>query len=195
MKSFSDYFKFIWGVVQNPKRAGAIAETGKAVSLELIDKINFEKANLIVEIGVGGGAITKHIRTRIKSPSQYLGIEINPHFVKSLKKKFPELSFELGSAENLKEIIENKGFKEIDFVVSALPWSLLPDSLQIRILDQIKNTLVDGGGFNAIGYMGTGLTPSGRRFKANLVHRFKIFEPSRMIYENIPPGRVYHCYK
>ncbi|HCA57844.1 MAG TPA: SAM-dependent methyltransferase, partial [Blastocatellia bacterium] len=54
--------------------------------------------NIVLELGVGTGAITKQLRNAGANSENYLGIEIDPSLVRSLRGSFHELNIVTGDA-------------------------------------------------------------------------------------------------
>lgn len=82
---------------------------------------------------------------------------------------------------------------EVDAVVSALPWTLIPERAQERIIGAVARVLAPGGSFTTIAYLtGTPFGP-GRRFRGRLGAAFDEVLTTRTIWRNLPPARTYVC--
>lgn len=59
------------------------------IAKKIVKNIDITPDDLIIEIGPGYGALTKHI---LKETEKYIGIELDEKFIASLKEKFPEIN-------------------------------------------------------------------------------------------------------
>jgi phospholipid N-methyltransferase len=162
---------------------------------KLIEPVDFDQAKLVVEVGPGHGAVTRVIRDRLRSPEQYLGIEISRTFVKEFQRRFPDLRVVHGSAEHLSEHLKTYGYTEADFVVCGVPWAVLSLEKQKAILNGICSAIRPGGGFSTIAYASGTRLPSGERFLDVLKETFPHVEKGEVVWKNVPPAYAYHCRK
>jgi phospholipid N-methyltransferase len=122
---------------------------------------------------------------------RYLGVELNPAFVTLLSKKFPALDFAEAAAQSYDYtawLPEDTGF---DAIVSGLPWTAFPESLQKDILDHVLPRLTTGGRFVTFAYTGLHLLPNGQRFRHLLEQQPGNLTTTRTIWANVPPAFVY----
>lgn len=70
------------------------------IAKKIVKNIEITPDDLIIEIGPGYGALTKHILNETK---KYIGVELDEKFIISLKEKFPEIN------------LINKDFLKFDF--------------------------------------------------------------------------------
>ena len=87
----------------------------------MIEGIRPNENNIVLELGVGTGAITKFLQRIVPDEKSYLGIEIDEEFVvKSLKRRFSRTA-ELFAATpaTLREIHQNIGLRKNRYIVSV----------------------------------------------------------------------------
>ena len=133
--------------VRNWKETGAIMPSSRALAHRMCEAANVPHAKRVLELGPGTGAITDVISDMMPEQSQFLGIELNPVFVANLKQRFSGFHFEQAGAQEFdfdSYLPTGEGF---DSIVSGLPWTAFPESLQIAILDHVLPRLVPGGSF------------------------------------------------
>ena len=79
-----------------------------ALARAMLAPIDFASARTIVEFGPGTGAFTREIAARLTPGCRYLGIELNPEFVRKLAADFPRLTFVHGSVADLAQILASE---------------------------------------------------------------------------------------
>ena len=129
-----DFFK---ESIKNIKTAGTITKSSKFLCERMVSHIDFEQAEVIVELGAGDGAITKHLLKNMKPTTQLLSFEVNEKLSSSLE-KIDDKRFHLitDSAENLPLYLNKLGFEQIDYIISALPFVIFPKELTNSILEK-----------------------------------------------------------
>jgi len=185
---------YFWrAFLTNPFSTGAIAPSSPYLARRIIANLPLQRANAVVEVGPGTGAITAAILEKLGDNRKYIGIDLNPSFIDGLRRRFPETCFILGSAEHLKLRLAELKISQVDYVVSALPWTLFNPTLQHTILTEISETLGPSGEFTTFTYVHSLWLPSWRRFRGVLSAHFKSITRSSIIWANLPPAVVYHC--
>ena len=130
------------------KYVGAIFPTSKAVINEIIKKINFATANVIVEYGAGTGVITKELLLKMNTNARLFVIETNPEFIEILNQiKDNRLYVVNGNAVDVNELLADYNLPLIDYVISGIPFSFF---IPIKRMSIVRNTckiIKDGGKF------------------------------------------------
>ena len=186
---------FFKNFIKAPSSIGAVCPTSPFLSKEMTLNIGLEKAESVVELGPGTGAITPHIINTLNPNTKFFAVELNNAFYEFFKKKHPYLKIYNEDASNLRSIMQKEKIASIDAVISALPWTTLPASVQDNLLDAIVDALNPGCYFTTIAYITGIITPSGRKFKQKLKKHFSHVALSRLEWKNIPPAFVYRCKK
>ena len=86
--------------IRNPRQVGACCPSGSALCHEIVSNMNINTADLVVELGPGTGAITKHIVDAMLDPAKLLCVELNSNFVEQLQMQYPSPTFVCDSASN-----------------------------------------------------------------------------------------------
>jgi len=181
-------FNFFKEAVKNYKTSGTVVPSSRFLANKMLKPIDFSKANLIVELGPGNGAVTKFILESLEPNTTLVCFEINDVFYKELQKiKHPQLKVLKVSAENIEEELKKIGFINADYVVSSLPLSILPKELSISILNESFKVLKEKGLFIQFQYSLFYYKELKRIFGK---HISLSFEPI-----NFPPAFIYKCSK
>ena len=109
--------------------------SSKYLAGKMLKEIDFSKADIIIELGPGNGAITHNILAKIKPSTILICFEINDAFYNELTKiKHPQLIVLKASAEKMLEEIEKLGYNKVDYIVSSLPLTIIPKEISHNIL-------------------------------------------------------------
>lgn len=185
--------RFFGSFLRRPGSVGSVLPSSAALARAMVRQCPLETAKVVVELGPGTGALTGPLLEAVGPRTQFLAVELDKSHVQMLRKKFPRLKVELGSAEQLEEFLQALGVQQADCIVSGLPWGIMRADLQDRILKPVVRSLRPGGVFVAFGYAHARWLPATRRFLARLQHHFGHVETSRIVWRNLPPAVVYRC--
>lgn len=185
---------FLTQAIRQPKHIGAIAPSSDTLAKLITDRADLARANVVVELGPGTGAFTKEIIKKINPTATYFTIELNTHFAKDLRLKYPTVDTIHGSAEHLQKYLTERGHKTCDRVISGLPWVYVDDNLQKRLLSTISTSLAPGGLFLTFSYYPFNHLPRGRSFRKKLLAYFTDVERTDIVL-NLPLAFVYICKK
>ena len=178
---FSNFLKY-------PKEIGSIVPSSRFLINELLKNINFENASAIVEYGPGTGCITAEILKRARWDAKLLCFETNKKFCRYLRNKIKDerLIIVNDSAENVNIYLKKFKIREIDCVISGLPFSMLPDYTKNIIINETKNTLKSNGKFVIYQFL--------NNIGKYLCSYFSKIS-TRFVPLNLPPCFVYICEK
>jgi phosphatidylethanolamine/phosphatidyl-N-methylethanolamine N-methyltransferase len=182
---------FLREFFRNWKTVGAVAPSSPGLAAEMMKSAGVGEARHILELGPGTGAFTAAIQDAMPEGSHYLGIEINTAFADQLRSRFTGMNFEVAGAQEFDFKTYLIGKPPIDVIVSGLPWTAFPPSLQEAILSNVLPHLSQGGRFATFAYFGFHLLPSGRRFRQLLKQHLTGVKTSQVVWPNIPPAFVY----
>ncbi len=164
---------FLRQFLQSPRTVGAVLPSSTALARAMLAPVDFQSARAVVEFGPGTGAFTREIAPRLAPGCRYLGIELNPTFVRDLTAKFPRLAFVRGSVADLERVLVAHGIAAIDAIVCGLPWASLPISLQEQVFAAIDRTLAPGGVFATFGYLQSMILPGARSLRQRLAPQLR----------------------
>ena len=176
---------------RNWREVGAVAPSSVKLGARMAELDEVWRGRRVVELGPGTGALTAPVLDAMPHDAEYLGLELNPYSVQSLRQRHPGHRFEAAAAQ---EFDFSSLWPEdacFDVVISGLPWTAFPEPLQVAILDHIIPRLRPGGRFATFAYFGFHQLPGGRRFRKLLHSRLDGVESSRILWANIPPAFIY----
>ncbi len=182
--------EFIKGTLRDPAAVGSIFPSSRYVAREYLRGVEFDEQTSVLELGPGTGPITELLYERMDAPGRYVGIEQDSGYVGVLEERFPEMHFVEGSAEDAVEYVEEVGLEDVDLIISALPFTTLPEPVQTRIYDQIDELMGDGTIFRAIVLATAYPTSNSREFRDRMNQRFGPFTKRRFVWRNIPPAFI-----
>ncbi len=121
---------------------------------KVCEKINFPKSKLILEYGPGTGNFTNTLLKNMEDHARLIAIERNSDFCRILKKSIhdPRLALFQDSAENVLDILKScngAGELKADYIISGIPFSLLPRKRKMDLLKNTHSALKKGGKFLA----------------------------------------------
>jgi len=187
-----DVLCFIRQITLKPLRIGALAPSSESLAEAMCSEVeNLSDKAVVLELGVGTGALTEVILDRMVNRANYTGFEINPELVERLKLKFPQEKFIQDSVVHLDRYFPGTGV--LDAVISSLPWSLIDKDTENKMLDMIQQKLASNGSFTTLVYV-----PSlvlNHKFIQKLKERFKTVQITDLILMNLPPSLVVRSWK
>lgn len=192
---FKDHLQFMGAFVARPDVVGAIAPSSTSLCRMLVDWIDWEHVHTVLEYGPGTGVCTAHIVSRMRPGTRCLAIERNAAFVHMLRHHFPQVQIHQESVLNVKKLCDGEGVREVDAIISGLPWACFSAAEQGRYLDATLTVLRPGGQFVTFAYLSGLLLAAGRRFRSQLYQKFAAVHRSRVVWCNMPPAFVYRCYR
>ena len=139
--------------LKNLKEVGTVTRSSRYLCRSISQHIDFSQAGVIVELGAGDGVISKELLKNMNPDSKLIALEINDAFSDILDKlDDSRLLFYKRTAEDLMDILEELGIDQVDYVVSALPFTVMPASVSENIVSQCFNALLSGGKFIQVHY-------------------------------------------
>lgn len=182
--------QFLQGFIKNPLKVGSISPSSPDLALRMIEGIQADENNVVLEIGCGTGAITKFLQNLIPSRKSYLGIEIENDFVKKLNMEFSNLNIVCGNACDAVKILEGQDLGKISYIISGLPFVVLPKEVSNGILREVDKFMEKGCVFRTFQYAHGYNLPPARKFRKRLTERYGNIERSDLILKNLPPAYV-----
>lgn len=169
------------------KVTGAVAFSSDSLAKRMLKRVDFSKAEVIVELGAGTGCITEFIAKRKNPETILLVFEVNKVFCKVLREKFndPTIYIIDDSAENLETHLWTiTGRREVDFIISSLPFSIIHEKVRNNIMKTITRVLTPYSWYIQFGY-------NKRKYK-KLLNSFDTVKTS-FVLDNLPPAYVFNC--
>lgn len=180
--------EFLRESIRNLRSMGSVAPSSRFLCRAVANKIDPLKAKVVIELGPGDGVITRFILNRLSPDARLIIFEINPVFVEKIRANFqdPRMTIIHDSAENMGEHFRSLGIQEVDYIVSGIPFVMLPESLTTRISTECKSWLREGGKFIQFHY-----SPLLLRLYRSIFGNLNV----EIVALNIPPAIVVSCEK
>jgi phosphatidylethanolamine/phosphatidyl-N-methylethanolamine N-methyltransferase len=186
---------FVKEFVANPTRVGAVLPSSKRLSKAMLHGLDIAGAKAIVEYGPGTGVVTDQLAPLLRPGCTYFAIERSEEMAKIVRARHPDLDIHVDSAENVEALCRQHGVDKVDLILSGLPWSSLPESVQTGILEATARVLRPGGMFVTFCYHSGTVLPGSRRFFKRLPNYFSRVTRGKHVFRNVPPAFVLQCTK
>jgi phospholipid N-methyltransferase len=177
---------FLRAYMKHPRMLGAMTPSSRFVVGEVLRKVDWEHAKVIVEYGPGVGTFTTEILKRMRADATLIAFELNNDFVRFLRQRYPDPRFHVvqGSAALVDSALAQLGHLGVDYVISGIPFSTMPAPERDAIISKTHKLLNPDGAFLVYQVSGA-VGPHLQRVFSN-VHR--AYEPL-----NILPARLFYC--
>lgn len=184
----NENFQFLQAFLKNPLKVGAIAPSSPELAAKMIEGIEPDEDNVVLELGVGTGAITKFLQEKIPNKNAYLGIELDRDLVKNLNKNYTDLKIVAGNACDAYSIHKKSGLGKIRYIICCLPFVSLPNEVGERILMQADRFMQKGCLFRTFQYAHGYYMPSAIKLREFMRERYGKSRRSKLIVKNVPPA-------
>lgn len=177
---------FARNFLKYPSMLGSVVPSSRFLVKDLMAEIDWDRGRVLVEFGPGVGTITREVLKRMRHDAVLVVIELNEEFVTYLRVtvRDPRLRVVHGSAAQVRRILAEQGLAPADYIISSLPYSLLPESLRKEIVSESRNALKAQGSLLVFQYSRM-LLPYLRSTFGSVKLGFQLF--------NILPAMIFHC--
>jgi len=176
---------FLKRFMKRPRQVGSIIPSSPFLTRAMMSKIKWDDARYVAELGAGTGVFTRAIVRNLQPDGKLFVFEIDPAFKTMIENEHPDLTV-YGDATELHRIIGDLGIGQLDYVVSSLPFTVMPPRITVSILDAVDKCLKPGGKLIAYQYS--------RQKKYYFEKRFENVSTSFVLC-NVPPAFVFECTK
>ncbi len=183
MKKIQMWFQLLKRI----KVTGAVAFSSDFLVKKMLNKVNFSKPNVIVELGAGAGSITDMIAKRLNKESVLLVFEIDKKFCKMLRERYPHSNIHIinDSAENIEQhLMKFTGFHKADFIISSLPFTIIDEPVRTNIMKAIRRALKPQSLYIQYGY--------NKKKYERMLNGFEKVKTS-FVLGNLPPAYIFNC--
>lgn len=179
--------KFITEVFKSGGTIGALSPSSSFLAEKMLKPIHFDEAKCIVEFGPGTGVFTTKLLEKMSPDSKLLAFEINPVFLEELKTIQDDRLIVINdSAEKIDHYLTLHHLEKADYIVSSLPFAMIPDEVVDAILKNSIEALAPKGKYIQFQYSLNALS----KLKA-IYSKVKI----NFTFLNLPPAFVFTCSK
>jgi len=180
--------QFLQAFLKNPSKVGAIAPSSPDLVAEILQGIEPDDHNIVLELGVGTGAVTKFLRELVPSRESYLGIELDPELVETLNSKYPDMNIIRGNAVDAYDLHKETGLGKVRYLVCCLPFVSLPKEISDRVLLEIQKFMDEGCELRMLQYAHGYFLPPAIKLREFLKDRYGKSTRSPLVLKNVPPA-------
>jgi len=184
----NENLQFLQAFLKNPLKVGAIAPSSPELAQEMLKGIHPDDHNVVLELGVGTGAITKFLREVIPSRDSYLGLELDADLVNTLNHKYPDMNIICGNAAEAYSIHKDLGLGKVRYVVCCLPFVSLPKEVSETVLTEIEKFMDEGCELRLFQYAHGYFLPPAVKLRDYLKERYGKSLRSPLVLKNVPPA-------
>lgn len=159
----------------------------------MVSWIDWENTHSVIEYGPGTGVFTDHIVPNLTDSSHFFAIEIDKELFGFFTHRYPYVKIYNDSVLGVEALCLKENMREVDAIVSALPWASFSQENQDALLKATIKVLRPGGQFVTLAYASGSLLPSGRTFARNLQKYFSEVSSSSIMWTSFPPAFFYRC--
>lgn len=180
--------QFLQAFLKNPGKVGAIAPSSPELAQTMVSGLSPDKDNIILELGVGTGAITKFIEPILPDSACYLGLELDSKLHASLRLAYPDLNIIQGNACEAYKIHQDSGLGKVKYLVCCLPFVSLPGTVASQIYGQIDHFMDDGCTLRLFQYVHGYYLPPALKLRERMRNLYGKSKRSRIVLKNVPPA-------
>jgi phosphatidylethanolamine/phosphatidyl-N-methylethanolamine N-methyltransferase len=185
---WTGHLTFLGALIRNPRAVGAIVPSSVFLARRMVRDV--APASRVVELGPGTGVITREILARNGESGSFFAVDVNRAFVDRIRRAWPGIDCVCASAEILPALAAERGWPEVDHIVSGLPFATLPSATTRLILDGVQQVLRSGGTFTTFQYVHAYRVPSAAAFRRELSQRLGGEPSAQLVVRNVPPALV-----
>mgnify|MGYP001396581189 CR=1 FL=1 len=189
MSKIIEKIEFIYQFLNKPKTVGSITPSSGHLTKKILSFVDFTKEGLVLlEYGPGTGPFTSEIIKHLKPTDQLIVIELNPKFAADLNEKFKDyknVKIHEDCVANTKKILDKEGIKQVDYIISGIPFSSLPKDVTQDILINTKSIMCNTTLFLTFQYS---------KFKKESFEKYFEIIDVKFVFRNIPSAFVF-CMK
>jgi len=174
-------------ILKNPRELGTVAPSSPYLAKCVVSSANINPSQYVVEIGAGTGPITRHIIKEV-DPNKFCIVEPNAEMLQSLREEYPKSHHSAEYVQQLESVTSSLGWKNVDVVVSSLPWSIFPRESVIGGLEAIHSVLRSNGKVLTLVYSHAQYFPSSLYLEHQFNRYFEHVYRTRTTWRNVPPG-------
>lgn len=184
----NENIQFLQAFLKNPMKVGAIAPSSPELARKMLQGLKPTSDSIVLELGVGTGAITKFIKEILADDRSYLGIELDKNLVRSLKVNYPGMKIVRGNARDVRSIHERSGLGKVGSIVCCLPFVSIPNEISEEILAEIDKFMEAGCIFRTFQYAHCYYFPSAIKLREHMRDRYGKSKRSPLVVKNVPPA-------
>ncbi|WP_082140283.1 class I SAM-dependent methyltransferase [Halomonas sp. PR-M31] len=149
MSQSKQFFLFAKNFLKHPKMLGSIIPSSPFLVRRMLSHVDWQNARVLVEYGPGVGTFTREILRQMHPEATLLVLETNEDFVEFLRQTCPDPRLEIihESAENIEQVLAERGLGLADYIIAGIPLSTLPGPVKDSILSSTQQVIAPSGAF------------------------------------------------
>ena len=184
----NENIQFLQAFLKNPGTVGSITPSSPELARRMVAGLRPDENNVVLELGVGTGAITKFLQEAVPDDKSYLGIELDRDLVRSLRKNYPDMKIVRGNALDAVNIHRKSEFGKVGAIICCLPFVSMPNEVGEKILLEIDSFMQQGCIFRTFQYAHGYYFPSAIKLREFMRNRYGKSKRSPLIVKNVPPA-------
>lgn len=189
-RAIGEHLMFLGKFLRNPRNVGSVIPSSQALAREMARAVPVDPQAIVVELGPGTGALTRQVVKVLAPGERFLAIDIDPEFCDNLRKRWPQIDCECGSAADMPKMLAARHWGGVNHVLSGLPFASLPAAISRAILAAVAQSLVPGGTFTTFQYVHAYATPPAVKFRKQMTAGFGPMVSRQVVIKNVPPAYV-----
>jgi phospholipid N-methyltransferase len=185
---WTGHLVFFGALIRNPRTIGAIVPSSVYLARRMVGEL--VPSSRVVELGPGTGVITREIIARNGEFGALLAVDTNRAFVERIRRAWPGIDCVCASAEILPVLTAERGWTEVDHIVSGLPFASLPSATTRLVMEGVRQVLRVGGTFTTFQYLHAYRVPSATAFRHEMSARLGCQPSAQLVVRNVPPAFV-----
>jgi phospholipid N-methyltransferase len=188
LRSLEQAGLFLKNFLRHPLMLGSAIPSSRYLISRVLDQVDWSATKTAVEYGPGVGTFTRPILDRLSPDAKLLAIELNADFAELLAADVSDARLKIaqGSCEDVTRWMQAHHLQPAEFILSGIPYTVLPGQLRLKILRATRDALSADGVFVVYQYTRAVLPDLQQVF----TRIDEDFEPL-----NILPARVFYCRK
>lgn len=177
---------FLQSFLRDWRTIGSVTPSSQYLVRAMLERVDFGRMKRVVEYGPGTGVFTTEIMRRLAPDGQLLTLDTEEHFITDLRQRIPDprLVAVRGSAALIERHIAALGWDGADVIISGIPYTAMPASLRVGILQASARALAPQGLFTAYQY-----SPYIRPLLGQIYRTVE----TRWVPRNLPPAFFFGC--
>jgi phospholipid N-methyltransferase len=186
MSARTQALRFALNFFRHPYMLGSLVPSSRFLVDDVMARVDWQKAKVVVEYGPGVGTITQEVLKRMGPDATLIAIELNPNFFRVLEEEIHDPRFRLvhGSALNVRQVLRELNLPNADYIISGIPFSTMRASLRRDIAQEARQALQPEGALVVYQFTRVALPYLESNF-TSVRRAFQLW--------NILPAHIYYC--
>lgn len=177
---------FLIAALRSPLSIGSIVPSSRGLSRAMASAVDVSKPGAVIELGAGTGVVTHALLKHGVPPEKLIVIEREEHLHDLLSVHFRNLNILRADAIELNDVLKKAGVKQVNAIVSSLPFLSMPKQVRYAIQQQMAQAIGDDGIIVQFTYGPKSPIEPGQLRQGNLRGK-----RMKLVVANVPPAHVW----